>query len=153
MCLWPGLHGDLFCYHMVCSFNFCLSILQNAIEQCERCFHSNKPSDGNCANHPEEVGLLPKDEGPEDVTHVAVAVCLGELFNSHFYNAHICNRSRVPTQTFSVPGFFLLATPTISSLSSRTHHREVWEAFQRSVDELRAAQKSTASAGGLSEPL
>ena len=32
-------------------------------------------------------------------------------------------------------------------------HREVWEAYRRSVDELRAAQKSTTSVGGLSEPL
>ena len=47
------------------------------------------------------------------------------------------------------PGLFWLRPPS----SSRTHHREAREAYQRSVDELRVAQKSTTSAGGLSEPL
>ena len=42
---------------------------------------------------------------------------------------------------------------TMHSKKLRTHQREVREAYQRSVDKLRAAQKSTTSAQGLSEPL
>ena len=44
-------------------------------------------------------------------------------------------KSYVPTRTFSVPGFFFWLRQHISSQSSRTHDREVLEAYQQSVDE------------------
>ena len=49
-----------------------------------------------------------------------------------------------PPGLFQSQAFFFWLRPRISSsLSSRTHHREVREAYRQSVDELRAAQKST----------
>ena len=63
--------------------------------------------------------------------------------------------SRVPTGTFSVPEFFFALAPLVVAYAPQGSPRGLPTERRRarSVDELRAAQKSTTSAGGLSELL
>ena len=62
--------------------------------------------------------------------------------------------SRVPTRTFSVPGFFFWLRPRISSPCRRVCTTGKSERLTNGAStELQATQKRTTSAGGLAEPL